>query len=92
MSCGRGLGYSDFLRRVRIASDRFGDFLNIAVYYRGGFFDIRVLDVITILGGVFCVVWYYLTQGLMGALQGGMLYLFVALCVLWFFPSNKQMK
>ena len=92
MSCGRGLGYSDFLRRARIASDKFGDFLNITLYYRGGFFDIRVLDVITILGGVFCVVWYYLTQGLMGALQGGMLYLFIALCVLWFFPSNKTMK
>ena len=51
-----------------------------------------MLDIITIMGGGFCVVWYYLTQGLMGALQGGMLYLFIALCVLWFFPSNKTMK
>ena len=79
-------------RRARIVSDEFGDFLNITLYYRGGFFDIRVLDIITIMGGGFCVVWYYLTQGLMGALQGGMLYLFIALCVLWFFPSNKTMK
>ena len=92
MSCGRGLGYADFLRCARIASDRFGDFLNITLYYRGGFFDIRVLDVITNIGGVFCVVWYYFTQGLMGALQGGMLYLFIALCALWFFPSNKELK
>lgn len=80
-----------FQHRARIASDKLGDFLNITLYYRGGFFDIRVLDVITNIGGVFCVVWYYFTQGLMGALQGGMLYLFIALCALWFFPSNKTM-
>jgi len=79
-------------RRARIVSDEFGDFLNITLYYRGGFFDIRLLDAVTILGGVFCVVWYYLTQGLMGALQGGMLYAFIALCALWFFPSNKVLK
>ena len=81
-----------FQHRARIASDKFGDFLNITLYYRGGFFDIRVLDVITVLGGVLCVVWYYLTQGLIGALQGGMLYLFIALCALWFFPSNKELE
>jgi hypothetical protein len=81
-----------FQRHARSISDKLGDFLNITLYYRGGFFDIRVLDVITLLGGVLCVVWYYLTQGLAGALQGGMLYLFIALCALWFFPSNKAMK
>jgi hypothetical protein len=78
--------------RARIVSDKVGDFLNITLYYRGGFFDIRVLDVITLLGGVLCVVWYYLTQGWPGALQGGMLYAFIALCALWFFPSNKTMQ
>ena len=92
MSYGRGLGYADFLRRARSASDKFGDFLNITLYYRGGFFDIRVLDVITIVGGVFCVVWYYVTESWLGALKGGMMYLFVALCALWFFPSNKELK
>ena len=51
-----------------------------------------MLDVITIIGGVFCVVWYYLTQGLVSALKGGMLYLFIALCALWFFPSNKELE
>jgi len=79
-------------RHARTISDKLGDFLNITLYYRGGFFDIRVLDVITLLGGVLCVVWYYLTQGRLGALQGGMLYLFIALCALWFFPSNKELK
>jgi len=78
-------------RRARIASDEFGDILNITLYYRGGFFDIRVLDVITIVGGVFCVVWYYFTRGWLGALQGGAVYAFIALCMLWFFPSNKTM-
>jgi hypothetical protein len=79
-------------RHVRILSDKFGDFLNITLYYKGGFFDIRVLDFITGLGGVVCVVWYYITEGWFGALKGGMLYLFITLCVLWFFPSDKKMN
>jgi hypothetical protein len=41
---------------------------------------------------VICIVWHYITQGWLGALQGGMLYAFIALCALWFFPSNKVMK
>jgi hypothetical protein len=76
--------------RARTISDRLGDALNITLYYRGGFLDIRVLDVIAFIGGVFCVIWYYLTEGWLGALSGGMMYLFVALCVMWFFPSNKE--
>lgn len=69
-----------------------GDFLNITLYYKGGFFDVRVVDVLTFIGGVICVVWYYIAEGWLGAFKGGMMYLFVALCALWFFPSNKTMK
>ena len=79
-------------RRARIFSDRLEDFLNIVLYYKGGFLDIRVVDVITATGGVICVVWYWLTQGWLNALKSGLLYLFMALCILWFFPSNKFMK
>ena len=79
-------------KQIVDASDKFGDVMNIVLYYRGGWLDIRVVDVLTLFGGICCIVYYYLTQGWIGALQGGMTYLFVALCAMWFFSSNKEMK
>ena len=76
---------------ARIVDDRIGDVLNVTLYYRGGWVDVRVVDAIMVLGGVACVAWAYLAQGWRVALQAGAFWLFVTLCMLWFFSSDKKL-
>jgi hypothetical protein len=49
---------------------------------------IRRIDVLIAAGGVFCVGWYGLQYGWMGALQGGALYVLVTMTALFMGPRE----
>jgi len=70
------------LRLVRW-TDRLDDYLNITLWQRGRI-DVRVVDVLTAIGGVICVGWYAYTGGWFGALQGALAYVFCMMVGLWF--------
>lgn len=74
------------------ASDRIGEALNYTLYYRGGKLDIRLLDVIIAVGCIAFTTYAFLTKGWVAAGQVTLMTVFVLMCVLWFFPSNKVMK
>jgi len=67
---------------VRTA-DRVTDWLNVSLYQRGRI-DIRIVDILTAIGGVICVGWYAYTGGWLGALQGALAYVFCCMVGLWF--------
>ena len=60
---------------------RWGDVL----LWKVGPLNVRRIDILLALSAVICVAWYGYTTGWMGALTGGMLWLFLMLCVLFFF-------
>lgn len=79
-------------RHVRIVADRLGDLLNTTLYCRDKRLDVRVLDVLMgsiLLGGV---AYAWLAWGRLAALQLAAVFGFTVLCVVWFFPSDKEMK
>jgi hypothetical protein len=78
--------------RARIVFDRLGDLFNITLYCRGNRLDVRVLDVL--MGSVFIggVAYAWLAWGWLSALQMAAVFGFTVLCVVWFFPSDKETK
>lgn len=77
---------------LRGINDRIGEALNHTLYYRGGWLDVRVLDVVMGLGFLGIVAYAWLARGWLAAAQMAMMFVFTLLCVVWFFPSNKKMK
>lgn len=57
---------------------RWLDWVNVPLYKR-----MRRIDVIIGVAFIFCVGWYWFTTGWIGALQGGALFVFLAMCALW---------
>jgi hypothetical protein len=47
-------------------------------------FEIRLVDLLLIFFFVVCVGWYWYAAGWLGALRGGVLYVFIAIVALWF--------
>jgi hypothetical protein len=45
--------------------------------------DIRRIDILLVLVGLIVVIYYGYTSGWRGALLGGVLYVFIAMCALW---------
>lgn len=62
--------------------DAFGDWANVPIWQRGRL-EVRRIDVILVLAGIFCVSWYGYTGGWQGALAGGAMYVLVAMTALW---------
>lgn len=75
-------------RFVVRAWDRFGDWGNIIIWQRGRWYLYRI-DLFIAFGFVFCVGYYWLVTGWRGALQGAAFYIFVSMCALWFFRSDR---
>ena len=57
--------------------DIVGDWVNVDVIY-----SVRRVDVLLAAGGAFCVGYYGMLYGWMGALQGGAMYLLVMISAL----------
>ena len=81
-----------FPKALSDANDRIGDVLNHTLYYRGGWLDIRVLDAINAVGLIVFTAYAWLTHGWLAAAQTALMYVFVIMCIVWFFPSSKVMK
>jgi hypothetical protein len=62
--------------------DRWLTWANVPIYSRGKI-ELRRIDVGIALGFAGCVAYYWAVTGWIGALQGGALYLMVALIALW---------
>lgn len=60
----------------------FGEWANVAVWSRGRL-EVRRIDVLLVLAGLFCVGYYWWTSGWQGALAGGAMYVLVAMMALW---------
>lgn len=65
-------------RRVTAAWDFFMDWANVVVIWR-----LRRLDFVMAALFVFCVSYYYWAGGWLVALQGGVLFIFIAMMALW---------
>lgn len=63
--------------------ESFGDWSNVPIYVRG-WIEIRRLDVLLVIFGLFCVGYYGYLGGLKGALIGGATYTLIVLIALWF--------
>jgi hypothetical protein len=61
-----------------------GDWLNKELFAIGRL-AVRPIDLLLIFFFFVCVGWYWSTTGWLGALQGGALYVLVAMIALWFF-------
>jgi uncharacterized membrane protein YagU involved in acid resistance len=68
--------------------DRFEDWSNVIVWERGKLYLVR-LDVLSAIGFVFCVAYYWFTSGWRGALQGAAMYVFLSMIALWFFRPDR---
>jgi len=66
--------------RLAKAFDAWLDWVNVPIWGR-----VRRIDVLLVVLGVICGVYYYLEGGWLGAAQGVALYTFVALVSLWMF-------
>ena len=64
--------------RVLDVYDRFEDWLNVSVYRR-----VLRIDIILAVLFVFCVAYYWYTTGWAGAVTGGLLFIFIMMCVQW---------
>ena len=65
---------------LTMAFDIFGDWANVEIYKW-----VRRIDVMLLLAGIGCIGYYWFVAGWMGALQGGMMYVLVAMAALWMF-------
>lgn len=62
--------------------DRYLDWVNVPVWCRGRL-ELRRLDIAVGCSFLFCVTYYWFIWGWLGALKGGMLFIFIAMCALW---------
>jgi hypothetical protein len=69
--------------RLANAYDAWSDWINMPVWWIGGRFEVRRIDVLLVLAGIFCVSYYWWTSGWQGALVGGAMYVFMAMLALW---------
>jgi hypothetical protein len=69
-------------RVVTTAWDGFGEWANVPIYKLGRF-EVRRLDVLLLLAGVFCVGYYWWTTDWHGALLGGAMYVLMLMMALW---------
>ena len=74
-------------RAVLRAWDAFEDWANVELFTLWRF-DVLRIDVIIALFFVLCVGWYGYTSGWMGALTGGLAFIFVAMCAQWMWRKN----
>ena len=71
-------------RRLRRLSRRFFLWGDVPVFRRRPFV-IRRIDVLLTILFVVCVSYYGSTSGWLGALAGGLMFIFIAMTALWFF-------
>ncbi len=69
------------------AWDNFGVWSNVPVFNLSRFAVVR-LDIIQAVCFIFCVVWYYVTVGIMAAITGGLFYIFLVMCVMWIWRKD----
>lgn len=69
-------------RFVAAAWNAFGDWSNVPIYTRGRL-EVRRIDVLLVLAGLFCVGYYWWTSGWQGALGGGAMYVLVLMMAMW---------
>ena len=71
-------------RRLRRLSRRFFFWGDVPVFRRRHFV-IRRIDVLTAALFVICTGYYGWTTGWLGAVTGGLMFIFIAMTALWFF-------
>lgn len=69
-------------RFVVRAARAFEEWANVPMWERGRV-ELRRVDLMIAFFFFVCVVWYYHTQGLMGAIQGGAMYIAISALALW---------
>jgi hypothetical protein len=70
--------------RVVKWADKFGDWLNIALFVRGKFV-VRIVDVLVGIIGTISTAWWYLDYGWVGALEGVLMFVLAMMMAMWFF-------
>jgi hypothetical protein len=73
-------------KRVLTAFDLLVDWVNVPVWSMSisvRRFDLLRLDIIVAILFAICVGWYGYTSGAMGALAGGLMFIFMVICALW---------
>ena len=70
------------------AWDRFCDVVNIELYRRGRI-EIRLIDIILVVGFVFTINYYYWVGGWKTAITGALMYIFCGMIGLWFWRSRE---
>ena len=69
-------------KRVLEAYDRWGDWANVPAFEICNFQVLRI-DIMIACNFLICIGWYGYTSGLMGALTGGTMFVFLLICALW---------
>jgi hypothetical protein len=64
------------------AYDVYEEWVNGEIWRRGRL-AIRRIDVILLASFIFCVSYYWITSGPIGALQGGALFVLIAFIAMW---------
>jgi hypothetical protein len=68
-------------QKVLRAFEHFEDWANVPVWL-WPWHNLR-LDIVLLVLFLFCVSWYYYTLGLLWAITGGLLFIFIGMCALW---------
>jgi hypothetical protein len=73
--------------RAQAACDRYLDWINVPIYSIGTKIEIRRIDILIFIAGIFCTAYYsfYSTPWWHGAILGGGMYLLAVMVALWFF-------
>lgn len=71
-------------KRVLAAYDHFEDWANVELFKLWRF-DVLRIDIILAFFFVLCVGWYWYASGPVAALTGGLMFIFVVMCIQWVF-------
>ena len=84
---------SRYMQRIAVAWEPVEDWLNIAIYKRGRF-EIRRIDVLIVLFGIICCLYYSYAYDswLKGILIGGSVYILMVMIGLWFLPAALPLR
>jgi len=67
--------------------ERIGDIVNIELYRKGNI-DIRIIDILFVLGFIACTIYYYWIGDWKTAMTGALMYIFCGMLGLWFFRGQ----
>jgi hypothetical protein len=82
---------SRYMQRIAVALEPVEDWLNIAIYKRGRF-EIRRIDVLIVLFGIICCLYYsYAYDSWLKGILGSV-YILMVMIGLWFLPATLPLR